>query len=359
MVLRAGHATASLHAEARLPMPSPLLVLTPQGALHRTPSNHPEASERLRVVARAVLRAEHTGVQTIEDVRPLDPDELLGAHAPAYLDRIAQPTARYLDDGETWCGPGSFLAARAAAGAAVRLIDEICTGPTSRMGFAATRPPGHHAHHDHGSGYCILNNALLAVRALRRHGVDRVAVLDIDAHHGDGTEAGLRSDPNALYLSVHESNLFPAGYGLVGEHGTFGNVLNVPLAPGSGDADLLAALHVMASAVERFRADALILLMGTDGHVDDPMSHLVYTSAGIRAAIATVAALADRCCAGRLAVLLEGGYDYTSLEQGVVSCLEELARREPRGLARSIPTPSTKRVLDALFDHHPLLQETR
>jgi len=298
------------------------LVVLPDAAAarHRPPSDHPESPERLRAALDAVASLPAGLVRIARAPGAPDPDVLARVHPPSHLEGLRSPVG-YAEDGETWVGPGSLEAALAAAAAAETLARAVASGE-ARNGFAATRPPGHHAHAERVSGYCLLNNALIAVASLRAHGLRRVAVVDLDAHHGDGTEAGLAGDPEAFFASVHQERLFPDSTGHP-EEGP--GLLNVALAPGAGDAALLEVVRRVEAAVEAFAPEVLVLSLGADGHAEDPMSELLYSTGGLTAAVRRLVELAERRCAGRILVLLEGGYDYRSLEACVSACISTLA----------------------------------
>lgn len=188
-----------------------------------------------------------------------------------------------------------------------------------RGGFALVRPPGHHALPERAMGFCLVNNAAVAARfAQAELGLARVAILDWDVHHGNGTQAIFWDDPSVLYVSLHQWPFYPGTGGPTEQTDT---VLNVPMAAGSGDEEYLRAFdHVVAPAVERFRPDLLIVSAGFDAHVDDPLAHMRVSEEGFREMARRAAALAPR-----LAAVLEGGYNLATLPALVQAALEGFA----------------------------------
>lgn len=334
---------------------------------HVPPADHPESPDRLRAALRGAAAVTHPCAAHV--VAAPSAPSVADIHGPAWR-AVLEGEAGMLPDGETWCGPGSRDAALASAGAAEHLAAAVGAGH-ARSGLALCRPPGHHAGPAGGSGYCLLNNAVIAIRALRTAGLRRVAVIDLDAHHGDGTEAFLRGDTEALYTSIHEAALFPVDTGTADDQGPLGNLLNFPVDPGAGDADLHLCLTTILAALLRFGPDAVVLSLGVDGHRDDPMSNLRYTTVGLAAAVERIAAFTERYCDGRTLVILEGGYDYPSLEATVAAALAALVdaaeggpNREattgggPLPFQAEAPLPSTAALVHQLAALHPLLRDS-
>ena len=323
---------------------------------HDPRPGHPERPVRVRAVARAVRQAglvasadpfpdssidfagrlaRHGGPPIVEiDPTPIDPADLSAVHPAAYVEavRAACEASKVLDGGDTPVHPPSWPTALLAAGAGVRCVDAVMTGERGvTRAFAAVRPPGHHAEPSRAMGFCLFANAALAARhAQRSHGVGRVAVVDFDVHHGNGTQAVFEADPSVLTVSLHQDprTLWP-GTGFADEVGVGpgrGTVVNVPLPPGTADAAYLAAFDARAAAaVDRFRPELIAVSAGFDAHADDPLAGLSLTDDGLAAITRRLRDLAGAHCGGRLVSVLEGGYDLHALGRGVVRHLIELA----------------------------------
>lgn len=240
-------------------------------------------------------------------------------HDAAYVDAVADWCGkgyRNLPTGDTTLSSASETVARLAAGAGMRAVDAVLSGEADRV-FCVARPPGHHAESDRGMGFCIYNNAAVAARyAQSRFGVERVAVLDWDVHHGNGTQEIFEEDPSVYYFSVHQSPLYPFT-GAEREKGTgegTGYTMNVPVSAGSGDEVFIDVLRGMIlPAMKAYQPDLFILSAGFDAHVDDPLSGTLVTDAGFRAMSRLALDFAEDACGGRLVSVLEGGYDLEAL----------------------------------------------
>jgi acetoin utilization deacetylase AcuC-like enzyme len=248
------------------------------------------------------------------EASPARLEQVLRCHDEAYVALLRSIRESTWLDGDTPASQTSFEAALLSAGAAIEAVE--------RSGFALARPPGHHALPERAMGFCLLNNAAIAVRhAQTELGLERVAILDWDVHHGNGTQAIFWSDPGVFYASLHEWPFYPGTGGPTEQTET---VLNVPMSAGSGDEEYLHAFdHTVAPALERFRPDLLIVSAGFDAHVDDPLAGMRLTEEGFcelaRRAVA---------CAPRVAAVLEGGYNLETLPALVGAALEGF--RAPR-----------------------------
>jgi len=235
-------------------------------------------------------------------------EQLQRAHAPEYLAQL-QAIARPLQlDPDTIATETSWEAATLAAGIALDAVD--------RGGFALVRPPGHHALADRAMGFCLLNNVVVAARyAQEELGMQRVAILDWDVHHGNGTEAMVRGDDSIMFVSLHQWPFYP---GTGGPGTSEGNILNVPLPAGSGDDEYLAAFEsAVEPAVKKFAPDLLVVSSGFDAHTDDPLGQMEVSAAGFREFASRAVRLAPR-----VAAVLEGGYNLATLPALVVAALE-------------------------------------
>lgn len=301
------------------------LITHPDCLGHVTPAGHPEQVARLEHVLAALEDLELTRVSA-----PLAAeDDILRIHPAGYLSdlRSAVPdTGFFRIDGDTFLSPGSLDAAFRAAGAAVRAVDMVLGGRAANA-FCATRPPGHHAETDTAMGFCLFGNAALAARhALDHHGLARVAVVDFDVHHGNGTQELLWDEGRALVVTSQQMPLWP-GSGRPDETGAHGNIVNLPLAPGTGGIEMRAAWR--GTAFERlrgFRPELIVISAGFDAHVDDPLANLNWETDDFAWLTAELCALADDLCDGRLVSTLEGGYDLDALSAATRAHVQELMK---------------------------------
>lgn len=296
---------------------------------HDTGPGHPERPERIRAVLRA-LEAEEFMFLAREEAPEASVAQIARAHPQRYVEgilSIAPPIGEsVMLDGDTVMSAGSRAAALRSAGAAVAAVDAVMKG-WARSAFCATRPPGHHAEAARPMGFCLFANAAIAAHHARAAwDVERVAVLDFDVHHGNGTQAILEDDGNFFYGSTHEMPLFP-GTGHPHERGAADNVLNVPLAPMSGGPEFRAAWgDVILPAVRAWRPGLIILSAGFDAHRRDPLATLQVSTADFSWLSRAFVELADEVCGGRLVSLLEGGYDLVALAEAAAVHVRALMR---------------------------------
>ncbi|HMO07069.1 MAG TPA: histone deacetylase family protein [Paracoccaceae bacterium] len=295
---------------------------------HAEPPGHPEQAARLDAVAEGLagLTLDRRGAPV--GIR----DDVLRCHPERYVARIeaAVPARGWVQvDGDTYMAPGSLAAAMHAVGGVCAAVDAVLAGEVGNA-FVAARPPGHHAERETAMGFCLFGHvAIGAMRALDHHGLGRVAVLDFDVHHGNGTQDLLWDEGRAFFASSHQMPLYP-GSGHPGERGAHGQIVNVPLPPGSGRAAMRAAWdgHVLSHL--RDFAPALILVSaGFDAHADDPLANLMWDEDDFAWITGRICGLADELCAGRVVSVLEGGYDLAALGRSVrahVGVLEERGR---------------------------------
>jgi len=297
---------------------------------HETPPGHPESVARLRAVLAALETEEFTYLQRAEAPRA-DVEALTRVHPLIHVETIlnAVPDEGYhYIDGDTVLSPGSAEAALRAAGAVTYAVDQVMAGEVQNA-FCAVRPPGHHAEPDRAMGFCLFNNAAIGAQHARHaHGCKRVAVMDFDVHHGNGTQEAFQSDPALFYASTHQMPLYP-GTGGAEEHG-IGNIVNCPLAPGSGSREFRAAFTGrILPALEQFQPDFLLISAGFDGHLADPLANLCLSEDDYAWATAELVGLADRFCEGRIVSTLEGGYDLRALASSARAHVRELMRLNP------------------------------
>lgn len=303
---------------------------------HATWGVHPETRERVTAVC-GRLRAGEFGPALIEHhPRTAGWETLLTAHDAEYLLRFEEAALsgrEWFDHRDNQIGEASYQAALLAAGAGPTAIDLIEAGSAPAI-FCAVRPPGHHAERSHALGFCFLNNAVIAARHWQKaHRRRRVLVFDFDAHHGNGIQHAFESDPDVLYVSLHEHPTFSfPGTGYAEETGTGpgeGATLNIPLLPGARDAAVLEALEDRIDpAVRAFRPEAIVVAAGFDGHLLDDMSGLGYSTHLFRRLGRAVSIWATDLTGGRVVTLLEGGYHLGALCDGVEQYISGLHEAE-------------------------------
>ena len=299
--------------EARL---TTLFMTHTECLFHDTGSGHPERPDRLRAVFHAI---DETGYpDLVRREAPLATDAQLAlAHSDAYVQKlnaaIPESGRRNLDP-DTVVSPGSAEASRRAAGAVIAAVDAVFAGDADNA-FCAVRPPGHHAEPDRAMGFCLFNNAAIgALHARQAHGIRRVAVVDFDVHHGNGTQARFRDEPELMYLSSHQWPLYP-GTGATHETGIADNLVNLCLEPTAGTGEFRRAWS--ETGLPRLRAFApelVIISAGFDGHERDPLASLNLTDADYGWITGEIMTIATECCDGRLVSVLEGGYDLDALQ---------------------------------------------
>jgi acetoin utilization deacetylase AcuC-like enzyme len=305
------------------------LLLTHRACLnHDMGPHHPECPDRLRAVLRALEAEEFSHL--IRDEAPLaTAEQLTRVHPPRYVEAILgirpEPDELVQLDADTAMGPGSAEAALRAAGAAVAAVDAVCGGEVRRA-FCATRPPGHHAEPARPMGFCFFANAAVAARhAQAAHGVARVAVLDFDVHHGNGTQACFEADPTTFLGGSHQHPCYP-GTGLPEERGV-GNIVNAILPPGSDGAAFRAAWSgTILPALEAFDPGLVIISAGFDAHARDPLAQLRLREADFAWVTEAICEVAERHCGGKVVSLLEGGYDLEALASSAAVHVRGLMR---------------------------------
>jgi acetoin utilization deacetylase AcuC-like enzyme len=309
-----------------------VVVEDPRYGDHRGPEGHPERPARLEAV-HAAIAAAPAPLERIP-ARPASPEEILRVHSRAHLEQVAEAARRAPThlDADTFVAPASYEVGRLAAGAAIDLARRVAAGRAT-AGLAAVRPPGHHAEAARAMGFCLFNNVAIAARALQAEdGVGRILILDWDVHHGNGTQHSFDDDPTVLYASTHQFPYYP-GTGAAHEAGRgkgAGYTVNVPMPAGCGDAEYVGVLQrVLVPVAQAFRPEIVLVSCGFDAHRDDPLAQMEVTRAGFRAMTALVRALADDLCAGRLALVLEGGYAASGLREGTEAVLEALLPDAP------------------------------
>lgn len=301
-----------------------LIALTHETcALHHPPTGHPERAERLEAAIRGVKRLESCRWLAAE---PATEAQLLRAHTREHLTRLGSLSGRDNEvflDSDTFMSAHSLEAARLAAGAVCQGVDEVMSA-SGQSAFALVRPPGHHAEANRAMGFCLFNNiAVAALHALASHPLERVAICDFDVHHGNGTQAILGDTPGILFVSSHQSPLYPGTGGPDAPQPD--NVFNAPLPPGSGSRafrDLW--LEALLPVIEGFRPDLVLVSAGFDAHRRDPLAGLELENEDFGWIGEQLRQVADTHAQGRLVATLEGGYDLQALEEGVQAFGEAL-----------------------------------
>ncbi len=287
---------------------------------HVTPTGHPERPDRLRAIGRALSEERFASLKRIGP-RPVEDSVLATAHDPRYVAavRAAIPEEGIAQlDADTWVSPRSFEVAANAVGGAMLAVDAVFNREAANA-FCAVRPPGHHAEADRSMGFCLFANAVIAARhAQSARGAQRVAIVDWDVHHGNGTQAIVWDDPSILYASTHQMPLYP-GTGDTNETGV-GNIFNAPLSPGAGGVEFVEAFESrVLPAVDRFAPDLIVISAGFDAHWRDPRASLNLSEDDFAWATERLMELADRHAGGRIVSLLEGGYDLKGLSDSVAA----------------------------------------
>ncbi len=296
-----------------------LFVTHPAGLDHRTPAGHPERPDRLRAIDRA-LEAERFQLLAREEAPMADVDVVALCHPTSYVEAIRNANPRegmVRLDADTSMSPGTFEAALRAVGGAALAADEIMAGRASNA-FCAMRPPGHHAEKTHAMGFCFFNTAAITARHVqKKHGAERVAIVDFDVHHGNGTQDIFWSDPTVLYCSTHEMPLYP-GTGAASERGDHDTIVNAPLRAGDGGERFRDAFEtVILPRLTAFRPDFLVISAGFDAHMRDPLANLNLLEPDYAWVTQKLMEIATASARGRIVSVLEGGYDLQGLAGSV------------------------------------------
>ena len=305
---------------------SVLFYTHPVALRHDAGPGHPELPVRLQAILKAVDGAAIAGLERRE-APEATLEQVQRVHPARYTSRMlgAVPKEGYARvDADTVLNPFSGEAALRAAGAACAAVDAVMAGEV-RHAFCAMRPPGHHAEAMEAMGFCVFNNvAVGALQARAVHGLSRLAIFDFDVHHGNGTQAIFWDDPDTLYVSTHQSPLYP-GTGHLQERGIKGNILNRPLPPGTGsDAWRRVVERDVLPAIDHWRPQLVFISAGFDAHMDDPLASMALVEDDFAWVTRELCGIADRHAEGRVVSVLEGGYDPAALARSVVAHLQVL-----------------------------------
>jgi len=295
---------------------------------HRTGA-HVESPDRLRVIYDMLEEERYYESATRIEPRAATDEEIFLNHDEAYLRMLERTGPGHLDS-DTVLSGRSLEVARLAVGGCLNMADGIMSGAIEK-GFAFVRPPGHHAEREKGMGFCLFNNIAVAARHLiKDHGLLRIAIIDWDLHHGNGTERSFYSEKELLYISIHQSPCYPGTGGLmdvgIGEGEGFN--VNLPLAAGAGDAEYLKAFDdIFLPIVERYSPEIMLVSAGFDPHRLDPLGGMEVSAAGFGAMGRRLSRLADRLCGGKTGFFLEGGYSLEGLKESARDLLDAVAGR--------------------------------
>lgn len=320
-------------------MPRSAIVADPVFLKHQPGPHHPESPQRIRTLLDLAGEVvEQSDRFELLPVRAAVQEELELCHGPGYIEQVRATSQhnQFALDGDTITCRDSFGVALMAVGGFLQLLDGVAASEYAN-GFTLVRPPGHHALRDRGMGFCLFNTAAIGARYLQQvHGARRVAVVDWDVHHGNGSQDAFYDDPSVLFLSTHQYPYYP-GTGAAQDTGSGkgeGYTVNVPLPAGCGDAEYLAVFRdVVVPAIEGFEPDWLLVSAGFDCHRDDPLASMTVTEQGFGVMAGALLELARQQTGGRIAFLLEGGYDLAALRNSVASVFHRMQSGEAAPLA--------------------------
>jgi acetoin utilization deacetylase AcuC-like enzyme len=310
-----------------------LLITHPVFTRHAPPPGHPERPDRMRAIEKVLAHPLFCDLKRHEAERAA-PDDILLVHPESYLKAIEAKAPEPGDvvslDPDTWMNEASLEAAYRAVGAGIAAVDAVMSGDVNN-GFCAVRPPGHHAETSRAMGFCLFSSIAIAAHHARvRHGLERVAVIDFDVHHGNGTQEIFWSKRNLFYGSTHQMPLFP-GTGALRETGV-GNIWNAPLSAGDGTARFREALETrIFPALVAHRPELILISAGFDAHRNDPLGGLELTEADFAWVTLKLMDIADRVAGGRVVSMLEGGYDLAGLSRSVAAHVQALLRGTGEG----------------------------
>ena len=303
------------------------LISSPRFAEHTPPPGHPERPERAEVLDAVAAQWRERGA-TIHEPVAAEMDHLLRVHSADYLASLhaTAGSARMLDP-DTFTSPESWDIACLAAGAVLQAGRLVLAGPATRSA-ALVRPPGHHALPDRAMGFCLINNVAVAAADFLAQGIDRIAVVDVDVHHGNGTQTLFEGSPHVLYISTHQWPLFP-GTGAVEDVGTgdgAGFTVNIPLPPWCVDRDYdLVFTEIVVPVLREFNPGVLLVSAGFDAHQRDPLARMRLTARAFQTMARRLVEVADACCGGRLVLATEGGYELPAMAASLTAMLGEMA----------------------------------
>jgi acetoin utilization deacetylase AcuC-like enzyme len=321
------------------PIVSLTIFTSPIFADHLTPPGHPERVERFEVMQAVASEFRQKGL-AVEEPRPATDAEIGRIHAAEYITLIRETAGRAVAlDPDTFTSPKTFDVAQMAVGAAVSAVDHVLDKGKGTRAFALVRPPGHHAEHARAMGFCFFNTIAIAAAHARAKGLSRVAIVDFDVHHGNGTQWSFYDDPAVLFISSHQYPYYP-GTGAavdIGKGSGTGFTVNLPLSAGATDADYeVAYTRVALPVLRQFRPELVLVSAGFDAHMDDPLAGMRLTSDYFGRLTRAIADVADATAGGRLVAVTEGGYDLAGLAGSLRASIRALtaeaaSHKEPTG----------------------------
>ena len=334
-----------------------VLITSDRFADHLTPPGHPERVERAEVMQVVASEWRRRGGEVLEP-RPATDEELTRVHESDYVGAIRETAGRAVAlDPDTFTSPESYDVACLAAGAAVAAVDRVLDGPSGSRAFALVRPPGHHAERGRAMGFCLFNNVAVAAAGARARGVKRVAIVDYDVHHGNGTQWSFYEDSSVLYVSSHQFPYYP-GTGAAHETGRGagqGFTVNLPLEAGATSADYdLVYQRVVQPVLHQFEPELILISAGFDAHRQDPLAGMRLGTQQFGRLTAMIATVADECCDGKVVALTEGGYDLQAFAASLSTAIGVLAGESSLD---DFPAPNdaTRRGEETLAAVRPLL----
>jgi acetoin utilization deacetylase AcuC-like enzyme len=305
--------------------------------LHDPGPRHPESPKRLIDIHEALTSYPSLNRWRRLEPRSAQPDELALIHHPSHIERVEKASRRapsHLDP-DTALSPESYSTALLAAGGVLTCMEEIWSGEVQRA-FAFVRPPGHHAEPGRAMGFCLFNNVAIAAAYARvKYHLERIAVVDIDLHHGNGTQASFYDNPHLLYISSHQYPFYPGtgNFDEIGSGEGEGYTLNFPLPAGTGDETFVPLYsRIVATVLAQYKPQCVLVSAGFDAHLQDPLGGLCVTTEGYASAAASLVRAADQCCQGRILFVLEGGYSKEALQSCTKAVMAEMESDSPNDL---------------------------